>query len=363
MNSSKYKILIVDDVEENLQIMTAVLNKNGYQTNVARDGLSALRLARENEYHIILLDIMMPIMGGIEICKFLKAKPETASIPVIFLTASDDKDILVEAYKIGGVDYIKKPFVKEELLARVDSRIKLREYEKNLEIEVEKKTKEMAATQIQLMYTLGSIAEGHSKETHLHVKRVAEFTYLLAILYGMDKKEALILKNASSLHDIGKLGVLDKILHKEGTLTNKEYEEMKKHASLGADMLKHSELPLFKTATIVCMHHHEKYDGSGYPNALKGKNIHIYGRIVAIADVFDALSFQRSYKKPWSTEEVVEYILGMKAKHFDPNLINLFYENVNLFLKIYNLEVKKTKLEKMPKKKRSKIAQWLFKKL
>ena len=371
MQNSKYTILVVDDVKENITIVTKILQSIGYTTLTASSGLAALRMSKEFSIDLILLDIIMPYMGGLETCKYIKKDPKNSSTPVIFLTASDDKDTLTKAYAVGGCDYLKKPFFREELLARVHTRLCLRDYEKNLEYEVEKKTKEMADTQIQLMYTLGGIAEGHSKETHFHVKRVAEFTHLLATLYGMDKQEALVLKNASSLHDIGKLGTLDMILHKKGSLTNQEYDEMKKHASLGADMLKHSELPLFKAATIVCMQHHEKYDGTGYPNGLEGKDIHVYGRIVAIADVFDALSFQRSYKKPWSTEEVIEYILGMKGTHFDPNLINLFYENINSFLSIYDIEIKKIELEKMAnkitnkmtKKKRNKIAEWLFREL
>ncbi|MEA2092344.1 MAG: response regulator [Campylobacterota bacterium] len=362
MNNSKYKVLIVDDVDENLKLVATILNKVGYITKTAKDGLSALRLVKESSYDLILLDIMMPIMDGLETCRYLKVEPESASIPVIFLTASNDRSTLIKAYNVGGVDYIKKPFFKEELLARVNLHLELKDYEKNLERKVEQKTKEISETQVQLMYTLGGIAEGHSKETQLHVQRVAEFTYRLARLYGMEKKEANRLKNASYLHDIGKLGITDNILHKEASLTNAEFKEIKKHASIGAEMLSHSELPLFKTATIICMQHHEKYDGTGYPNKLKGEEIHIYGRIVAIADVFDALSFKRSYKDGWSQNEVLKYIKEMSGKQFDPLLVDIFFKNIDEFLKIYNMQLEKKLNHKISKKRVKKIVEWLFKK-
>lgn len=362
MSYSKYKILIVDDVEENLKLVDSILKKAGFETKTARDGLTALRLVKEQQYDLILLDIMMPIMGGLETCRYIKVDPESASIPVIFLTASDDRNTLIKAYNVGGVDYLKKPFFKEELLARVNSHLKLKDYEKNLEEKVKEKTKEISATQVKLMHTLGGIAEGHSKETQLHVKRVSEFTYLLATLYGMKEQEAEIVKNASALHDIGKLGISDNILHKADILTNREFKEIQKHSAIGAEMLSHSQLPLFQTASIICAQHHEKYDGTGYPKKLRGEDIHIYGRIVAIADVFDALSFSRSYKKSWTQTEVLKYIKDMSGKNFDPQLIEIFFDNIDQFLSIYNMQLEKNKSvsKKASKKRMEKIVEWLF---
>ncbi len=360
-NKIKYNILIVDDVADNLVIVEKILISDGYSIEKAVDGLSALRLVNERDFDLILLDIMMPIMSGLDVCRYLKVDPKTASIPVIFLTANADRDTLTKAYSVGGSDYIRKPFFKEELLARVSSRLKLRDYEKNLEQKVELRTKEISDTQVKLMHVLGGISEGHSVETYLHVKRVTEFTYKLAKLYGMDDQEAKMLKDASSLHDIGKLGVRDNILHKRDKLTKKEYKEMQKHVVFGVDMLKYSELPLFKAATIVVNQHHEKYDGTGYPHKLKGTNIHIYGRIVALADVFDALLNKRSYKEKWTQQEVISYIKDMSGKHFDPNLINIFTKNIDVFLNIYDLkpeaEVITTKINS---KKRGKIMEWLL---
>jgi putative two-component system response regulator len=361
LDNSKYNILVVDDVRENVLLVQEILNGAGYLVKGVEDGISALRYVKEERVDLILLDIMMPIMGGIEVCRYLKVEPETASIPVIFLTANADHDTLTKAYRVGGSDYIRKPFFKDELLARVRTRLKLRDYEKNLENKVAERTKEIEDTQVKLMNVLGTIAEGHSLETHSHVKRVADFTYRLAVLSGMDKEEAKLLKDASTLHDIGKLGVRDTILHKRSTLSSQEYKEIQKHSELGAKMLEHSSLPLFKAAKIVALEHHEKYDGTGYPNFLSGKDIHIYGRIVAIADVFDALSNSRSYKKGWSKEDIFMYFNDMKGKHFDPELIDIFFNNVDEFLDIYNIQLKIDVLENgLNYKRRGKIMGWLL---
>jgi len=360
-DNSQYNILVVDDVKDNVSMVEKILLQANYHVTKASSGVEALRSVSENETDLMLLDIMMPGMSGIEVCRYLKVEESTASIPVIFLTANADNETLKKAYRVGGSDYIRKPFFKDELLARVATRLKLRDYEKNLESKVRERTKEMEDTQIKLMNVLGGIAEGHSLETHSHVKRVADFTYRLAVLYGMDLEEAKLLKDASTLHDIGKLGVNDAILHKKSSLNKSEYLEMQKHASLGATMLEHSTMPLFKAAKIVALQHHEKFDGTGYPKNLKGEEIHIYGRIVAVADVFDALSNSRAYKKGWKKEDIFMYFNDMKGKHFDPHLIDIFFSHIDEFLDIYNIQIKIDELEKsLNAKKRGKIMGWLL---
>lgn len=361
MDKSKYTILVVDDVVDNVTIIDKVLSKVGYKILTANDGIEALRMADKEKVDLILLDIMMPKLSGIDVCRYLKVEPETSAIPVIFLTASNDKEMLSLAYKVGGSDYIRKPFFKDELLARVGNSLSLRDHEKELENKIIEKTKDIADTQIEMMHTLGGIAEGHSVETFKHVKRVTEFTYLLGTLYGLGKREAIFLRDASSLHDIGKLGITDSILHKQDILTKAEFKIMKKHVDLGVEMLEKSKLPLFKIAKIVAGEHHEKYDGSGYPRGLKAEEIHLYGRIVAIADVFDALSFKRAYKDSWTTEDVLAYMRDMSGKHFDPKLIDIFFDNLEKFLKIYDINNEEIEFDKkMKSSTKTKIMNWLL---
>ena len=193
---------------------------------------------------------------------------------------------------------------------------------------------EIIGTQKEVVLTMGAIGETRSKETGLHVKRVAEYSYLLARLTGLSEERANLLKQASPMHDIGKVGIPDDILNKPGALTENEFEIMKTHAELGYEMLKHSKRDILKTAATIAYSHHEKYDGSGYPNKLKGKNIPIEGRITAIADVFDALGHDRVYKKAWKTDAILKLFRDERGKHFDPEIVDLFFENLNDFLKI-----------------------------
>ncbi|AYJ81124.1 HD family phosphohydrolase [Aliarcobacter cryaerophilus ATCC 43158] len=200
--------------------------------------------------------------------------------------------------------------------------------------EITKLNEEIENTQKEVVFTMGSIGESRSKETGNHVKRVAEYSKLLAIYYGLDEKEAEMLKQASPMHDIGKVAIPDAILNKPGRFDETEREIMNTHAALGYEMLKHSNRPLLKMAAIVANEHHEKWDGSGYPNGLKAENIHIYGRITALADVFDALGSHRVYKKAWDDEKIFNLFKEEKAKHFDPKLVDIFFEHLEEFLKI-----------------------------
>lgn len=201
-------------------------------------------------------------------------------------------------------------------------------------IEVINLNKDIKDTQKEIIFTMGTIGEIRSKETGFHVKRVAEYSKLLALHSGMHEYEAELLKQASPMHDIGKIGIPDAILNKPGKLTKEERKIMDTHAKLGFDMLSHSDKELLQKAAIVAYQHHEKWDGSGYPNALKGEEIHIYGRISAIADVFDALGSDRAYKKAWDDEKIFELFREQSGKHFDPTLIEIFFNNIKDFLEI-----------------------------
>ncbi len=193
---------------------------------------------------------------------------------------------------------------------------------------------EIEKTQKEFIFSMGAIGESRSRETGNHVKRVSEYSKLLAQLSGLDAKEVELLRLASPMHDIGKVGITDTILNKPGRLTTEEFETMKTHTTLGYSMFENYNLPVFKTAAIVAYEHHEKYDGSGYPRGLKGEEIHIYGRITAIADVFDALGSDRVYKKAWKLEKILDLMKYESGKHFDPKLINLFFDNLDQFIAI-----------------------------
>jgi putative two-component system response regulator len=326
-------ILIVDDTEVNIENLVLLL-EDKYELLAATDGFEALELIEEESVDLVLLDIMMPNIDGFEVCTRIKSNPKTADIPVIFITAKTDEEAIEKAYEVGGIDYVTKPFRAKEVLSRVANHLALSEQQHHLEQLVKEKTKEVIDTQKEIIFTMGVIGENRSKETGNHVKRVALYSEVLALGYGLSAKEAERLKEVSPMHDIGKVGIADEILNKPGRFTPQEYEEMKKHTILGYDMLKGSTKELLKHALIVAYEHHEKWDGTGYPRGLKGEEIHIYGRITAIADVFDALGSNRVYKKAWEDEKIFELIKSERGKHFDPKLVDVFFENIDKILAI-----------------------------
>jgi len=207
-------------------------------------------------------------------------------------------------------------------------------YKQDIEQQLHLATKDIIDTQKEVVFTMGAIGETRSKETGLHVKRVAEYSYLLATLYGLSEDEAQLLRQASPMHDIGKVGIADSILNKPEKLTNDEFEIMKTHATLGYEMLKHSNKDILQSASIVAYEHHEKWDGNGYPRGLAGEDIHIFGRITAVADVFDALGHDRCYKKAWELDKIFELFKTESGKHFDPKLIDIFFKNIDKFLSV-----------------------------
>lgn len=337
-----HTILIVDDTELNIEILVELLGEK-YDILVATEGAIALQIAQEEVPDMILLDIMMPEMDGFETCRRLKADKRTKDIPVIFITAKSDEGTIEEAYKIGGVDYITKPFCAGEVLSRVATHLALFQQQKQLEQMVRQKTeelltlnKELEDTQREIIFTLGSIAEKRSKETSRHVARVAEYSKLLAGYYGLNEQEVEMIRQASPMHDIGKVATPDNILNKPDVLSRDEYEVIKLHTLDGYEMLKHSNRELLKMAAQIAISHHEKWDGSGYPFGLKGLDIPVSGRVTALADVFDALSSDRVYKKAMCDEEVISIIKNGRGSHFEPKLVDIFVDNIERFLAIKN---------------------------
>jgi len=248
---------------------------------------------------------------------------------------------------ISEIETLKLDFIKtteklikdvkrqDKIMARSDKRQK-QEYDE-LQVKFEEVAalqKEIEDTQKEVVFTMGAIGESRSKETGNHVKRVAQYTKIFALYYGLDEEEAELLKQASPMHDIGKIAIPDAILNKPGRFNAEERKIMDTHAQIGFDMLKISNRPLLKTAATVAYEHHEKWDGTGYPNQLKGEDIHIYGRITALADVFDALGSDRCYKQAWSDEKIFNLFKQERGKHFDPKLIDIFFDHLEEFLTI-----------------------------
>ncbi|PCJ32749.1 MAG: hypothetical protein COA90_02140 [Gammaproteobacteria bacterium] len=245
----------------------------------------------------------------------------------------------LEAFKASSsktIDKLSRDLSRQKRIMERSDKRQQREYDElqtRLQ-EIRDLSEEIEATQREVVFTMGSIGESRSKETGNHVKRVAEYSYLLAKFYGLSEKECQILKEASPMHDIGKVAIPDAILNKPGRLDDAERKVMDTHARLGYDMLKHSKRLLLKTASIVAYEHHEKYDGNGYPQGNKGEEIHIYGRITALADVFDALGSERVYKAKWSDDKIFSLLREERGKHFDPNLIDIFFDKLDVFLEV-----------------------------
>ena len=346
---SDYTILIVDDVVDNIQVAMNVLKEDNYDLSFALSGAEALALIEEHDYDLILLDIMMPEMDGYDVCRAIKALPAQHDIPIIFLTAKVDIESISKAFEVGGVDYITKPFNAEELLVRVRTHIQLYNARKILEHnnlslhvkytrEKERLLSELEETQKEIIYILAELTESVSDETGQHIKRVAEISKLLAhYCPSLNDEDVNTIFYAAPMHDIGKIAIDHDILCKPSKLTNEEFEIMQTHTNLGHKILKKSERKIIKAAGIITLQHHERWDGSGYPHGLKANDIHIYGRIVALADVFDALTHKRVYKDSWTPEDATAYIQKNSGTHFDPELVEIFMNHIEEFIALAHI--------------------------
>jgi putative two-component system response regulator len=304
-------ILAVDDEASNLQLLRQILQDH-YRLLFAKDGARARELARQERPDLVLLDVMMPGMSGYEVCAALKAHPVTAAIPVIFVTALTETDDELEGFEAGAVDYITKPVSPPIVRARVRTHLSLVRME------------ELRATRLAIVQRLGLAAEYKDNETGLHVIRMSHFARLLGLAAGMNEHEADDLLHAAPMHDVGKIGIPDRILQKAGPLDPEEWRVMQGHAAIGAEIIGEHVGGMLALARNIALTHHEKWDGSGYPNGLAGATIPLEGRIVAIADVFDALTSRRPYKAAWSEDEALDYLVKQKGQHFDPALVDLF---------------------------------------
>ena len=342
MNFKSMKIVSVDDNQNNLFLIEAICSDMGLTVKSFDDSLNALVYCLQNEVDMILVDFIMPNLNGLQfIEEFRKNKKH---IPIIMITAvGDDENVHKKAFDLGANDFLNKPVNAVIFQARIlnlltnhQNRILLEDRAKLLQQEVEKATKSLVDREHETLQILGKTAEYKDPETASHVARVAKYSKLLAREYGLSQKEQDIIFYAAPFHDLGKVGIEDKILLKPGKLDEDEFKIMKTHAQIGYEILKDSKSEYLQAGAVIALTHHEKWDGSGYPNALTSENIHVFGRIVSIADVFDALTSFRPYKKAWSFEEALKYLDDKSGKDFDPKMVEIFKNKIDEVKEIYN---------------------------
>ncbi len=315
------RLLLVDDEPANLQVLRQVL-QDDYRLLYARDGHKALELARSEAPALILLDVMMPGLSGLDVCRTLKAQTATAAIPVIFVTALSDAQDEAQGFEAGAVDYISKPISPATVRARVRTHLQL------------VRAETLRETRLQIVLCLGRASEYKDNETGWHVLRMSHYSRILALAAGLGEDEAEDLMHAAPMHDVGKIGIPDAVLQKPGPLDEREWEIMRRHPDIGAEILGAHQSGLLSIARRIAQAHHEKWDGSGYPQGLAGEDIPLEARIVAIADVFDALTSVRPYKSAWSIERAAEHLRANAGKHFDPRLVELFLSQLPAIIEV-----------------------------
>jgi len=343
-------ILAVDDDSMNLEMLEVMLSELECKIFKANNGRQAIEiLESEAAIDVVLLDLEMPVMDGYETIKHIKQSFNWRDIPVIVVTAGTHE--VTRTLAMGANDFIAKPYNPEELRLRVMNHVrskKLSDLAKDmnrvLEEEVVKKTAALQnalnlskEAEYEISLRLGKAAEFRDQETGMHTKRISELSKHLALLAGLPDDQCEVLRIASPLHDVGKIGIPDRILLKPGKLDQTEFDIIKLHTVIGGKILSESErYPVLAAGSIIALQHHEKWDGSGYPIGLRGEEIHHFARIVSIVDVFDALTSERPYKKAFSLEKTTEIMIDGKGSFFDPQLLELFFENFDQFVGIKN---------------------------
>ena len=342
-------VMIVDDLITN-RLMLATMLEDKYKIIEAEDGNTAIKMLEELESEklpsVILLDIMMPGTDGFGVMQFIKSNERLKGIPVLFITAADDEQTEVKGLKAGALDYIHKPFSHSIVVLRVENAIALYHYQMKLEDLVEQKTKELVDKNERMLESLATIIEYRSLESGEHIKRTCELTKILAnrmitkplFIQDLIEQDLGAIVKASALHDIGKIGIPDNILLKPGKLTDEEYEIIKTHSAIGYDIL---ESMKFDTEDVyighckdISRHHHERWDGTGYPDGLSGNDIPLSARIVALVDVYDALVSARCYKPEFSLEKTYEILRTSSGTQFQPEIIECFFEVKDDFFKL-----------------------------
>jgi putative two-component system response regulator len=336
------KVLVVDDAQLNVTLLQHLIKKlPDCESAGFTEPLRALEWCQDNEPDLVVVDYMMPDMDGLEFSKRFRGIPGHADIPVLMVTANHESSIRHEALASGVTDFLNKPLDNNEFLARAKNMLDLRQSHKRLsdraawlDEEVRKATAEIMAREQEIIFCLSKAAEHRDPETGAHIQRMAHYSRHIARCMGLPVDQQDILLEAASMHDIGKVGTPDLILLKPGKLTDEEFTIMKQHAVIGYEVLNTSNAPLLKVAAEIAYSHHEKFDGSGYPRGLSGQDIPLFGRIVAVADVFDALTSERPYKRAWSVDQASQMLRDGAGKHFDPACVEAFFANFGEILEI-----------------------------
>ncbi|MFC1877378.1 HD domain-containing phosphohydrolase [Thermodesulfobacteriota bacterium] len=326
----KQTLLVVDDTPENIDILDGILRKD-YKIKVALNGKKALEIGFKNQPDLILLDIMMPGMDGYEVCRRLKENNDTKKIPIIFVTAKGEIEDEARGFKLGAADYITKPVNPVIVRERVKTHLALYDQNRVLEEKVQERTAQLGKAfetiknaSLDTIHRLSRAAEYKDEDTGAHLFRMSNYCAAVARKMRLNKTSVESLLYAAPMHDIGKIGIPDRILLKPGKLDSDEWMIMKQHTTFGAAILEGADKGFIKLGEVIAITHHEKWDGSGYPRGLKGREIPLIGRIVAVSDVFDALTSKRPYKEPFSLEKSFDIIRESRGNHFDPDVVDAF---------------------------------------
>ena len=357
--SRSAKVMIIDDEAVNIDIVQAYLEDEGFTKFLTTtESTTAMPMIRKKRPDLVLLDIKMPRISGLEILESMRQEPEVAQIPVIILTASNDPKVKLAALRLGASDFLSKPVDPSELMLRLENVIAVKayqdhlaEYSERLEKQVQLRTRELVRSRQEAIHCLARAGEYRDDDTGHHVTRVGQYSALIASELGFPKSAIELIEQAAQLHDVGKIGIPDSILHKPGKLEPHEFEliqehcgigrriinplsheesiRLKSHTSVGMQIMGSTSSPVLKLAAVIAASHHEKWDGSGYPKGLSGNAIPIEGRIVAVADVFDALSSARPYKKAFPLEQCLQILQEGREKHFDPRVLDAFMNRID----------------------------------
>jgi putative two-component system response regulator len=330
--NNDFNILVVDDDPGVQNMIRRILQRSGYGVQTARGGREAYAMVSASLPDLIILDLSMPGIDGFEVATHLKTNPATREIPIIVITGLDNSENHVKALDIGINDFLSKTAEPEEILARTRSHLKIKQLNDQLnnhrialEKTVDLRTQQLKNASLEVIWRLTAASEYRDNETGAHIKRMSHYSAAIARKMGLRKKTVETILYSAPMHDIGKIGIPDGILLKPGKLNDEEWRIMKSHTIIGANILKGSEIGFVRMGAMIALTHHEKWDGSGYPNGLIGAQIPLAGRIVALADVFDALTSKRSYKEPFSIQKSNRIIEEGRGKHFDPDVVDAFF--------------------------------------